>query len=312
MLEPQVDFDQRLVKRLKEVYQEMFDEACSLNDARDVANAFKEKAKKEARELNQLIGNKNSYPFLSSLEPLTLKLEQLSDMDYNLVITGVNDFENEILDQKEDVLDPIRKFWNGEQKKIFDTVNKYLNGDQSNFEYVDDLELNLLKEVHQNQKPFVGNTMKEAKDAMEKLQQKLLGKIEEERKETLESVKSRIAQIEGRDDFKKLEDAPKRDVLNELNDLIAKSNGQRYVAQLRQYKDEANNNYLIALNRIQELLAPKTSGVSEPRVQYIKQSNIKVAFGKSELKTAEEVEEYVEELRKELLRQIKENRRITL
>ena len=35
-------------------------------------------------------------------------------------------------------------------------------------------------------------------------------------------------------------------------------------------------------------------------------------FGKTELKTAEDVENYVEALKEELLRQINENRRITL
>ncbi|MFN5910949.1 MAG: BREX system P-loop protein BrxC, partial [Bacteroidota bacterium] len=223
LLDPQVDFDQRLVKKLKEVYQELFDEACALNDARDIANSFKEKCKKEARDLNQLIGNKANYPFLSSLEPLTALLEQLADMDYNLVITNINDYENDLLDQKEDILDLIRKFWNGEQKKIFDSINTYLNGDQSNFEYVDNAELMILQEVHKNPKPFVGNTMKEAKEAMEALQKKLLEKIEEERKETLDLVKGNIAQIEAREDFQKLDDAKRRDVLNTLNDMISKT-----------------------------------------------------------------------------------------
>jgi len=312
LLEPQVDFDQKLVKRLKEVYQELFDEACSLNDARDIANSFKEKAKNEARQLNQLIGNKSSYPFLSSLEKLTEKLEHISDMDYNLVITGVTDFENELLDQKENVLDPIRKFWHGEQKKIFDGINLYLNSDQSNFEYVDDTEINVLKEVRNNPKPFAGNLMKEAKEAMENLQKKLIAKIEEERSETLAVIKTNIAKVEESEDFLKLEDAQKRDVLGTLNDMISKAYGQRYISQLKQYKIEANNNYTNALNRIQELLTPKTAGVSEPKVQYIKQSNVKVNFKKTELKTAEDVEDYVDALKEELLRQINENRRITL
>jgi predicted transcriptional regulator len=312
LLEPQVDFDQRLVKKLKDVYQELFDEACALNDARDIANSFKEKCKKEARELNQLIGNKANYPFLGSLESLTELLEKISEMDYNVVITNVGDFENELLDQKEGILDPIRKFWNGDQKKIFDAINTYLNGDQSNFEYVDDAELSLLREVHKNAKPFAGNTMKDAKEAMEKLQQKLLAKIEEERTETLTVVKFNIATIEEREDFKKLDDAKKRDVLNTLNDMISKTYGQRYVAQLRQYRVEANNHFTTALNRIQDLLAPKDAVANEPKVQYIKQSNVKVSFSKTELKTAEDVEAYVEALKEELLRQIKENRRITL
>lgn len=312
LLEPQVDFDQRLVKKLKDVYQELFDEACAMNDARDIANAFKEKCKKEARELNQLIGNKANYPFLGSLENLTELLEKISEMDYNMVITNVSDFENELLDQKEDTLDPIRKFWNGDQKKIFDSINVYLNGDQSNFEYVDDAELNLLREVHKNTKPFAGNTMKDAKEAMEKLQQKLLEKIEEERKETLVLVKDNISQIEARDDFQKLDDTKKRDVLNTLNDMIAKTYGQRYVAQLRQYRVEANNNFTSALNRIQDLLVPTNSVVNEPKIQYIKQSNLYVGFSKTELTTEEDVVEYVYALKEELLRQIKENRRITL
>lgn len=312
LLEPQVDFDARFVKKLKDVYQELFDEACSLNDARDIANTFKNKCKNEARELNQLIGNKSNYPFLSSLEPLRDLVEQLSDMDYNLIITNVNDYENELLDHKEGVLDPIRKFWNGEQKKIFDSINTYLTGDQSNFEYIDSLELAVLQQVHKNPEPFTGSTMKDAKEAMESLREKLSAKIEEERKETLDAVKSNIAKIEEREDFKKLEDAQKRDVLNTLNDMIAKTYSQRYIAQLRQYRVEAHNYYTNGLNRIQELLTPKDMEVDEPKVHYIKQSNIRISFDKSELKSTEDVEEYVEALKVELLRQIKENRRITL
>jgi hypothetical protein len=312
LLEPQVDFDQRLVKKLKDVYQDLFNEACPLNDARDIANSFKEKCKKEARDLNQLVGNKSNYPFLSSLEPYTSTLEQLADMDYNLVIANVGDFEDALIDQKELILDPIRTFWNGEQKKIFDAISTYLNGDQSNFEYVDKAELTLLQEVYENPKPFEGNTMKVAKEAMESLQKKLLDKIEEERTETLSAVKNNISLIESREDFLKLEDGQKRDVLNTLNDMVSKTYSQRYIAQMRQYRVESNNHFTSALNRIQVLLMPKGEEVSEPKVQYIKQSNVRVAFGKTELKTAEDVENYVEALKEELLRQINENRRITL
>jgi len=154
--------------------------------------------------------------------------------------------------------------------------------------------------------------MKEAKEAMENLQKKLIAKIEEERSETLAVIKTNIAKVEESEDFLKLEDAQKRDVLGTLNDMISKAYGQRYISQLKQYKIEANNNYTNALNRIQELLTPKTAGVSEPKVQYIKQSNVKVNFKKTELKTAEDVEDYVDALKEELLRQINENRRITL
>jgi len=312
LVEPQVDFDQRLVRKLKEMHQELFDVACSANDARDIANSFKDKCKNEARDLNQLIGNKTNYPFLSSLEPITALMEKLAEMDYNLVIANINDYEDELLDQKEGVLDPIRKFWNGEQKRIFDSINTYLNGDQSNFEYVHSVELALLQEVHKNPKPYEGNTMREAKEAMETLQKKLLEKIEEERNETLNLVMHNIAQIEGREDFSKLDNVQKEDVLSRLHNMISATKRQRYIAQLRQYRDEADNHFTSALNRIQELLVPKSMAANEPPVQYIKQSNVRVAFSKSELKSVQDVEDYVIAFREELLRQIKENRRITL
>lgn len=312
LLEPQIDFDQKLVKKLKEVYQGVFDESCPAVEARDVAKAFKERAKIEARELNRLLGNKEQYPFLSSLQPITEELERLSEMEYSKLIIEVKDYEDNLLDQKEDVLDPVRKFWNGEQKKIFDSINTYLTGDQSNFEYVDDTELKLLKEIQQNPKPYAGNLMKEAKEAMEVLKEKILSKIERERKEVLESVKGKIKSIEEREDFQSLDESEQRSVLEALNDMISKSYSQRYVAQLLQYKSELNNLYTDALNHIQELLSAKSGRVNEKPAVYIKQSNIKVHYNKTELKDEQEVEEYTAALKKELLRHIKENRRISL
>ena len=53
-------------------------------------------------------------------------------------------------------------------------------------------------------------------------------------------------------------------------------------------------------------------GANEPPAQYIKRSNIRVQFEKSELKTEEDVDDYVETLRKCLKEHIKDNKRISL
>ena len=52
--------------------------------------------------------------------------------------------------------------------------------------------------------------------------------------------------------------------------------------------------------------------VSEPKVHYIKRSNVKAKFDKTELKSESDVDEYVESLREALKEQIKNNRRIEL
>lgn len=313
LLEPQIDFDQRLVKKLKDIYQEMFDESCPAAEARDVANAMKDRSKREARELNQMLGNKSSYPFLSTLQVITDQLESLVEMDYNLVITNVAQYEHTLLDQKEDVLDPIRKFWNGEQKKIFDSISLYLNADQSNFEYVDDAELKRLKEIHADTKPFAGNLMKEAKALMEELQKKILEKIEEERKKALTAIAEEKNRLEADADFKVLDSLQQSQILDPFLELLAKAKTQRYIAPLRQYGADARSLVTEQLNQVQRQ-KNKSSGneAKEPPIQYITRSNVKVAFPKSELRSQEDVEEYIDSLKKEMLRHIEEHRRITL
>ncbi len=308
LIEPQIDFDQRQVKALKELYQDFFDEPCSEVDARDIAMGFKEKCLQESRNLYQLIGSKSSYPFLAALEPLAKSVDRIANMDYNKLITEVNKIEDEILDPKEELLDPIRRFWNGEQKKIFDEINTYIQSDQSNFEFVGGMELERLEEIQKDPKPFAGNLMKEAKEIMTSLQKAVLAKIEAERDETLRLIKNCISKIEARADFKSLTEEQQRQVRDPLNNMISDSYNQRFIANLRSYRNTAHNNYNQALNDIQSY----SMKANEPKAEYIKQSNVKVKFHLDEIRTKEEVDAYIEAYKEELLRQIAKNRRITL
>ena len=52
--------------------------------------------------------------------------------------------------------------------------------------------------------------------------------------------------------------------------------------------------------------------VIEPTPHYIRRTAIKFDFAKTELRTEDDVNEYVEALKKALLEQIKETRRISL
>jgi hypothetical protein len=63
------------------------------------------------------------------------------------------------------------------------------------------------------------------------------------------------------------------------------------------------------------LNAPKndtTGQVTDQKPHYITSTSIKVNFSKTELKTEEDVKEYVDEFKKALLEKIKDNKRISL
>jgi hypothetical protein len=307
LLEPQMEFDQRLVRKLKEVYQDLFDEACPVSEARDVANAFKAKARTEARALYQLIGNQGQYPFLKSLEPIAESLDRLSQMEYGVVINQVKDFEDELLDLKEDVLDPIRKFWNGEQKKIFDRINQFLNGDQSNFEYVEDQEIKILRDIKHHPRPYLGNTIREAKEAMDTLSKKVMAQIEAEKQKTLQKIQEAKTQITTQEAFLDLDEGKQGKVIQPLDQLTNRVKDQRYISTLRQYASQVPDIVAEQLTVYQKLLRP-----DKPEIQYVPVKNVKIRFHRTELTSEAEVEEYIQKLKEEMVRHIQQNRRIKL
>ncbi|MBK8706788.1 MAG: hypothetical protein IPN33_26560 [Saprospiraceae bacterium] len=306
LLEPQMEFDQRLVRQMKEVFQDLFDETCPATEARDIANHFKERAKKEVRELHQLIGNKAQYPFLENLEDIANTLDRLAGMDYSVLLNNLPEFEDNLLDQKEAVLDPIRKFWNGEQKKIFDRINTFLNGDQSNFDFVDAAELQVLRNIRNNAKPYEGNAIREAKEAMEALTKKVQEQIEAEKEKTLHKIAEGRDQIVTQDDFTKLEPAKQQKVTAPMDQLSDKVKEQRYIATLRQYANQVPDMVAEQLTALQKLVHP------DEQILYVPVRNVKIHFNKTELSTVADVDEYLRIMREEMLMYLQQNRRIKL
>ncbi|MFZ4465272.1 MAG: BREX system P-loop protein BrxC, partial [Bacteroidales bacterium] len=154
LLEPQIDIDPKLVKQLTTVYNEFFDESCPAKEAKDVALAFKEKLLDIHVWLNLILVSKETYPFVSLLSPVTEFISKLTKKEYTYYLTNIKDFEDELLDEKEQTIDPIKRFWNGEQKNIYDSIRTFLSGNQSNLDYIEGNEIGILKAVIAHPKPF--------------------------------------------------------------------------------------------------------------------------------------------------------------
>lgn len=323
LLEPQVEFTPAQVKKLKDIHLDMFDETNTATEAKDIARLFKEKAKSLESEIKGYLNQSTHYPFLSSLENLAMLLRKLGNMDYADLLTKSNDFEDDLLDDKEHYLDPIRHFWNGEQKKIFDRLLQFLQGNQANFDYVDTQERGFLSEVREDKAPYKGDLIKRAKESMDALETRLIGKIKEEKEITIESAKERITQIQLQDGFGELTPAQQEEILTPFRDIVSRAKNQNYIANLKVDRDRLGNLYTDQLNKIGNILAknqakanPPEPGTPEPApVEHfinIKEVEKKVKSTKGQLKSEADVEEYIDSLRKAMMEQIQQNRKITL
>ena len=315
LLEPQASFDANAVKRLKETYKDTFDVSCPLKEAKDVAISFKNKLKELSVEVNQLLAQKNEYHFLKSLENFSEQLNKLSNKEYGYYITELNKFEDNLIDTKEDVLDPIKRFIKGDQVKIYDGIRNLVKGNTANVNYIDGDEFETLQTLIDSATPYKGNGIQLAKAAKDSLEKKVLEAIQSEK--TIFDTK--IATIEkaitASDEYKNIDDTQKRQIDKTILELRHKVTNERFIGNIRDLTRRVEDTlYSDKMNLMSVWLTPKNEGgkAEEPKAKYIKKSTIRVDFLKHELKTEEDVEAYVEALKEAYLKRIRQNLKITL
>jgi hypothetical protein len=318
LIVPQIEFDRNQINKLKKFYQDAFDETNPFSEAKEVANLFKQKARAEEQEIKTLLAQTQQYPFVKSLEPMATALGKLADMDYATLLTNFDQFEESVLNDKDYYLSPIRQFWVGEQKNIFDRIRVFQTGNQANFDYIDATEKTLLSEVHESPAPYGGNLMRQAKDAMDSLQARITTKIEEERNATIEEAAGKKLQLQQQVDFEKLNPSEQDQLLKPFNDIISKSKTQVYIANLILDRDSLGTVLTKQLNELQRLTTKESGqvhvGIEPPKDSFINVRNVEkhIQFEKVQLSTEQDVNDYIEQLRTELMKQINANRKITL
>ncbi|WP_341220515.1 BREX system P-loop protein BrxC [Polaribacter atrinae] len=314
ILDPQATFDATAVKKLKEVFKDAFDVSCPLREAKDVAVAFKDKLVQMRIDVDQLLARKQSYPFLKSLEPFSEKLDRWSKKEYSYFITSVSEFEDALLDTKEDLLSPIQRFMNGEQRNIYDDVKTLLEGNTANFDYIQSDELDTLKTLVASNTPYKGSGVQLAKAAKDELSKKVLELIRQEKTSFIDTAEEYIADINNRPAFKTLDTDQQLNVVKILSDKKNAVANERFIANIRQSKQELSQIHTDALNLMANMAAPKKEEgkVAEPVAKYIRQSQIHVDYVKNELVSEEDVNDYVEALREAFLKRINENIKINL
>lgn len=313
---PQIEFDRTQINQLKAIYSDAFNETNPYSEAKEVANLFKQKARAEEQEIRALLNQTKQYPFLQTLEPLASIFGKLASMDYATLITSIKSFEDELLDAKEGILTPIRQFWTGEQKNIFDRILVFKNGNQANFDYIDASEKEVLTMVQESQTPYGGDLMKQAKGAMEILQDRLNGKIKAERESTIAEANQRILNIQQQDSYSSLSAANQEAIIKPFAEIVQKAKEQVFIANLILVKDSLGSIYTKQLNELDRLTTSVQSGSqpATPPVLFINIRNVEkhVQFEKNQLSTEQDINEYIDQLKSAMMKQINDNRKITL
>jgi hypothetical protein len=131
-LEPQVEFTAGQVRALKDFYAEFFNDIAPASEAKPLGQATLKAFQDLHEDLAVLAGQSHEFPFLQSLEPALARLKELRDRPYDWYLRELPSFEDELLDLKEELIDPIRNFMSGPQKDLYREARDFLSAQSAN------------------------------------------------------------------------------------------------------------------------------------------------------------------------------------
>ena len=326
VLEPQIDFTASQVRNLKEFYADFFDAPPQAGEAKALGKETGIALQELIGQLNVLVAQVGQYPFLHTLAPAVEKLEAIAGKPYTWYLTELLRQENELLDLKEQLIDPIRKFMSGPQKDIYSQAIAFVQNQEPNFTYVKGDEVSQIRSVLSDPTCFKGNRIQQLKTELDELKEKVDQKVQEIRTQAIETLSAMQSRMQSVDEYKKLPEARAAELDAPYKELIDHISQQRLIAvindSMRYFEEQGYQKLLTKMVEMANPVPKKGSGstegggdesqVNEPEVEYISTRKIRVSFDKAWLANESEVDQYLQKLREALLKEIEEGKRIQI
>ncbi|BCS97422.1 hypothetical protein DSLASN_30540 [Desulfoluna limicola] len=330
LVEPLTEYTPSQIRRVKELYRELFDGPASASDARGISKEVTEAFEKLDHKLRDLISRKGSYPFLATLEPFQEKCREISMKQQAWIFENLPHEEEDLLDFKEEVLDPIDAFITGPQKEHYDGIKALLKEESDNLEYLREDDATLasnLKKVLGDAKCYEGRTMQAARQDLEALRQALLSAVQRERKEANKELTTLRAELLAMEEANNLSSEELKAFTETFDTVTEKINGETNIPKIWEaIRLFTNGPYKELKKRLTPILydpptPPTGGGVGEgpdrPPVPPVKSDSVSkdtlnVCFEKREITSKTDVDTYVEALRTALLEALDQGKTVVI
>lgn len=317
----QEQFDATKINALKRFHQEFFDRANDGTDARSVGQCTVTQLAEESRQLRGLLSQVDRYSFLEPLRSIELQMAKLAERDYTYLLNQLTDYEDTLLNAKEDILDPIKVFMNGPQRIAYDESIAFLKEEEANFHDLPAEDVKPLQDLAQAATPYRGNAVPLAKAAVTKLRVAIAGLLEQERKNADAVLNDHEQRLMALPDFAKLNATAKAQVLAKSTEARAAIQYARFVTAIRDRVNRYRSiDYPTQLELAASLAAPAptrtTSGEkpapTPPTPTYVPATSLRTKCQLPFLSNEQEIDEWLAALRESAIAEIKQGKRLSL
>jgi len=335
VLEPQVEFTASQVRTLKEFFADFFDKPAASNEARALARETIDAIKDLEIELVELKAQQALYPFLNVLDAVLVTLKEVSEKNVNWFLTDLARAEDALLDTKEKLIEPLRRFMKSPQKAIFDQARQLVAEQEDNFAYVPATEVEIIQAMLVDKSPWQGNRLQQAKPQLDALQQSIANQLTSEKATAANRLGELELRLQATEEYATLNPDDQARLSKPFTEAGQALQGQKRIAmirdQLRHFEDERYPQLLLQLeglakpkpvappSKIPNDTTPPVEGgkpqataptpvVAEPRL--VPARTIKVGYPKPWLANEAELDEYLKQQREAWLKEIQAGNRV--
>lgn len=310
ILQPTTSYSASQIRQLKDFYEQFCNEPISDNDAKTIASKVNEKIKAKLERVTELLYQKNNYPFVAVLSQVKDKLNKCTDKPYNWYFNEFTGMSDDLLNDNDNLTAPITNFMNGAMRGYYDDAKQFLADEKANLEHIK-ADAEHINNILNDLNCYKGTTIQDLRENIAHLQQQIASSLEQERNVALDEVSKLRTEAHNMEEWNKL-DASAQQRFDEKYDDFAGSIKQQKIIPILRYTTD-NFNKTTHLDIISQIaVASKPITPDKPQEIIISAGSIAVKSNKTLLANAQDVEEYLANLKQAMLGEIKDGKKIKI
>lgn len=310
----QKQFDTAIVQQVRSFAQEFFDSGDFPNDALDLAAKVKSLLTAKQRELQTTrTAYAQRYPFVVVLdEPIQLLGEVTNHAD-EWYLDDFTSHINDLLEAKEDAIDPLLSFLAGSQKTIYDDAAELVAANKDNLDYLPRAKVEAVRSLLDDPKTFRGAGITKLKEAAASLQASASAVASEEKDQAAHDINERWAIVQDGSAYQDATDEARATATHVVERALQSIAASTSVPVIRQLADEFEEHGYNSILGTLEMSRSQGHGEESPSpvtpivpIRQLPQPKARL------LETDADADIYVEELRAILHNTIAEGKRVSL
>ncbi|MFI8412130.1 BREX system P-loop protein BrxC [Paeniglutamicibacter gangotriensis] len=325
---PTREYDQKIVRAFRDFVVEFSDDGGITKDAGGLGRVGKEHLESKLAELKATRTAGANYPFIDQLD---VPIRILTDLSSNNVAWFVENFggADDLLDAKDNTIDPIKAFLNGNQRSIYDNAAMFMQTNRTNIAYLPAGVADGIEVALEDTQIFRGNKVTQLGAAVAAVNDQLNEVIKAEHDAATLKISEYWSQIPGSAAYEAATETAQQSATRTVDAVLARVLQETQISSIRNLASHfADTTYPQILDELEAGKAkplvvepPTTPGPNTPpapvpptppmkRSISIKMLRLPMAGGL--LETEEDIEAYLGQLRSLLVDTVKDNKRITL